>query len=1109
MEDEDKTKTQLLQKMVELQRRNAAELALVNKLNDAVNHGQSLKQIIRLLSKEVKKSFACKGVTILLLDANKSHLILQNSTFTPALIKRLEKLLGIDIPSVGLPLNKSGYYAEILQTAQPRLVTAAETIQSIINEFIQEAAFENERIRKRVHSKVPQIYHLLGIKSGISMPLISSEGAIGILDVFTNNIFDESDVEWVRRIAAQFLSIIKRKQLENDLKKDEKLLKETQKISKVGGWEIDVVSGKWKVTDTIYHIYQIPVGQKMSPEERMQFYPDYVRPKIRKAFDKLLQEGKPYDLELPFVTAKGKKRWIRTTAKAEKKAGKVVRVVGNLMDITESRRARDAAIENEKRYHLLFENSPAPLWEENFTGLFHYFAHLKKSGLEDLQKFITENPHVVKECINKIKVLDVNKAVLELHQAQNKKELLGNLGKLFSTGSFHIFKNEVLAFARGKKEFVTEAVVQTLVGEQRHILLRIVVEENCSNDETTYRGLVSTVDVTDRVKMEKAIADREQRLQKAQHVARMGFLDWDLATNDIFLSDEVYELYGLKKDSEFKTPEFVTKVVYPDDLDFVKREFDLAVRGLKRYNIDHRIVRPGGDVIWINAQAELARDETGAPLTLLGIVVDITARKQMEETLKLSEERFRLAFQTSPDSININRMEDGLYVNINDGFTNITGYTREDAIGKTSLEINIWENPNDRARLVERLKKSGHVNNMEAKFRRKDGRVITGLMSATIIMLNKVPHILSITRSIEELKQAERALKENEQRFRAMLDQAGDAMFLSDLDGKIIDVNIMACTSLGYSAEELLSMNIADVDEEFIRTDRRTSYWEHLVHGKPTTITSVHLRKDGTTFPVEMRVGLLDVKGKTLILGFARDISKRIKAKNDLLRHREQLQALSAHLQSVREEERTYIAREMHDELGQRLTVLKMDVTLLQKELVEKEDMHMKTQSMLNMIDDTIRVVQKMSSELKPSILEGFGLVAEIKQQVKEFKKHSDIKYELSLDIKEDYQLPVELATAIFRVFQESITNVLRHAHATKIKIEIAHTNDDLLMRIQDNGIGISQKQLFDPSSFGIIGMRERMYHWNGKVHIKSAPGKGTTIIVNVPWEEQEKTLDD
>ncbi|NIA31282.1 MAG: PAS domain-containing protein, partial [Actinobacteria bacterium] len=384
MEDEDKTKTQLLQKMVELQRRNAAELALVNKLNDAVNHGQSLKQIIRLLSKEVKKSFACKGVTILLLDANKSHLILQNSTFTPALIKRLEKLLGIDIPSVGLPLNKSGYYAEILQTAQPRLVTAAETIQSIINEFIQEAAFENERIRKRVHSKVPQIYHLLGIKSGISMPLISSEGAIGILDVFTNNIFDESDVEWVRRIAAQFLSIIKRKQLENDLKKDEKLLKETQKISKVGGWEIDVVSGKWKVTDTIYHIYQIPVGQKMSPEERMQFYPDYVRPKIRKAFDKLLQEGKPYDLELPFVTAKGKKRWIRTTAKAEKKAGKVVRVVGNLMDITESRRARDAAIENEKRYHLLFENSPAPLWEENFTGLFHYFAHLKKSGLEDL-----------------------------------------------------------------------------------------------------------------------------------------------------------------------------------------------------------------------------------------------------------------------------------------------------------------------------------------------------------------------------------------------------------------------------------------------------------------------------------------------------------------------------------------------------------------------------------------------------------------------------------------------------------------------------------------------------------------------------------------------------
>jgi len=463
-------------------------------------------------------------------------------------------------------------------------------------------------------------------------------------------------------------------------------------------------------------------------------------------------------------------------------------------------------------------------------------------------------------------------------------------------------------------------------------------------------------------------------------------------------------------------------------------------------------------------------------------------------------------------------------------------------------------------------------------------------------------------------------------------------MFLSDLKGRIIDVNIMACKSLGYSRKELLSKKVQDVDPEFISMKHRSRYWEQLVPGMPLTVTSIHKRKNGSTFPVEIRTGILEIKGQKLILGFARDITKRkqaeaalqlekdraekylniigvmmlvldsegrvtlindkgceilgykreqiigknwfdnflppsireqvisiydrimageiqgdsyygnlvltksgeerniawrnvllrdekgdpigtlsagddvterLKVESALSRYREQLQNLSAHLQFIREEERAHIAREMHDELGQRLTVLKMDVSLLMKELAEKEAFHKKAQSMLNMIDDTIRVVQKMSSELKPSILEEFGLIAAIKQQLIEFEKHSDTKYELRIDIHKDHQFSTKLATAIFRIFQESITNVLRHAHATKVKIEMSHTNGNFLMRIQDNGIGIPPEKLSDPASLGIIGMRERMFPWDGKVHIKSTPEKGTTIMVNVPLGKQEKTADD
>ncbi|NOY05350.1 MAG: PAS domain S-box protein, partial [Chlorobi bacterium] len=157
--------------------------------------------------------------------------------------------------------------------------------------------------------------------------------------------------------------------------------------------------------------------------------------------------------------------------------------------------------------------------------------------------------------------------------------------------------------------------------------------------------------------------------------------------------------------------------------------------------------------------------------------------------MRESEERFRTAFHTSPDSININRLEDGLFVDINEGFSEITGYKREDVIGKTSVEINIWNNIKDREKVVNALKEQGFVNNYEATFRMKDGRTVTGLLSARVIMLDNVPHTLSITRNIEDLKQAELALKESEKRYRTFFqdDLTGD--YISTVDGDLLECN--------------------------------------------------------------------------------------------------------------------------------------------------------------------------------------------------------------------------------------------------------------------------------------------------------------------------------
>ena len=154
----------------------------------------------------------------------------------------------------------------------------------------------------------------------------------------------------------------------------------------------------------------------------------------------------------------------------------------------------------------------------------------------------------------------------------------------------------------------------------------------------------------------------------------------------------------------------------------------------------------------------------------MSLGADITERRQTEALLRDSEERFRKAFAASPDSININRLEDGLFVNINEGFTKLTGFTEDEVIGKTSREVNIWADMADRERLVAVLKAEGQVNNLEAKFRLKDGTVRAGLMSAIVVSFNGTPHILSITRDIEEIRQAQDALRQSEEHYRSLFD---------------------------------------------------------------------------------------------------------------------------------------------------------------------------------------------------------------------------------------------------------------------------------------------------------------------------------------------------
>jgi signal transduction histidine kinase len=237
------------------------------------------------------------------------------------------------------------------------------------------------------------------------------------------------------------------------------------------------------------------------------------------------------------------------------------------------------------------------------------------------------------------------------------------------------------------------------------------------------------------------------------------------------------------------------------------------------------------------------------------------------------------------------------------------------------------------------------------------------------------------------------------------------------------------------------------------------------------------------------------------VIHIVRDITQRKESEENLRKSREKLRNLAAHLHSVREEERKSIAREIHDELAQALTALKMDLFWLNKRLPEDRcSLLEKITSMSGLIDTTISSVQRISSELRPGLLDDLGLKAAIEWQVEEFRNRTGIGCELNIDGEYD-ALDGDRAITIFRIFQEALTNVMRHAKASRVDISLFEKNGNIHMEINDDGRGVTEKAISDSRAFGLIGMRERAYHWGGKVQIRGTGDKGTSVKVSIPLD--------
>jgi PAS domain S-box-containing protein len=478
-------------------------------------------------------------------------------------------------------------------------------------------------------------------------------------------------------------------------------------------------------------------------------------------------------------------------------------------------------------------------------------------------------------------------------------------------------------------------------------------------------------------------------------------------------------------------------------------------------------------------------------------------------------------------------------VDANRAAAEITGTTTQMLMGRTLADFpKLLETPIPGQWLT--ALRSGKVRDL-GEISYGDKRIRQGIYSVRVFPLSS--NFLGVAfEDVTDRKIAERTLQESEERFRLLVQGVQEyAIFQLDPIGHVVSWNAGAERLKGYTSEEIIGKHFSVF---YPREDQLNDKPQRILavaarHGQSED-EGWRIRKDGSRFWASVVVtALRDSAGN--LLGFAKltrdttetrekeqaltkakellelrieqrtavltrvnqelrtEIAERERAEGQLRTSLDQLRALAARLQSVREEERTSIAREIHDELGQGCTAIKMDLALIGHRLTKRQTkLRAKVDSAMQLVDDMIGTLRKIASQLRPRTLDDLGLSAALEAQAQEFESRTGILCSVTLP-QEPLVLDADISTAVFRIFQESLTNVARHAHATRVEARLERQNNQITFQVSDNGGGFDPEKAKANKSLGLVGMQERAFLLNGDLKIAGVPGAGTTMTLRIP----------
>ena len=481
--------------------------------------------------------------------------------------------------------------------------------------------------------------------------------------------------------------------------------------------------------------------------------------------------------------------------------------------------------------------------------------------------------------------------------------------------------------------------------------------------------------------------------------------------------------------------------------------------------------------------------------------LEIVERRGVEARLKESEARFRAIVETSPIPLCITSMPEGDILYMNQPLRELFALdTTQPVLGNI---IDLYASPKERGQLLCHLRDEGSLRNAELSFRRPDGTSFWAVANARVATYGDVPAIyvglydITARRKADEKLRASEASLANAQRLARLGDWAWDR------DSGLTHWSTELHRILGLEplvVKPCYSAYLALVHPDDHATVRR-AVRVLISKGQPFGIDHRITSPDGTTRIVRLQAELVDAReGQSWgIVGTVQDITERKRTEEELLASREQLRELSAYLEAIREEERRRIALEIHDELGQLLTALKMDVALLKMRVVADAEATRKIDDIRELVEKTIWMVRNVASHLRPAAL-NFGIVSALEWLAEDFSRRNGMPCQLVVRGGEP-TLADAHATAVFRIVQESLTNVSRHAGASRVAVTLVSTDLALDLRVSDDGQGFDLESAQSGYSYGLLGMSERARLIGGTLHVDSAPGAGTMVSINLPLD--------